>query len=249
MSYLRCTACGAKALRAASQCPRCTTPFALTDARGRRVPLTPCRGCGYLHRVDMPCHWCGVLPPSAWRQGVTYRRAAGVVLALGLGVSLWRVGVPTFVSVREAAAPLADVVSMRTAPVRVGEASAAATRPGGVPQDSVPPAPALPAPLSGDAAPPPPVPGAGDQGSASTATGAVATAADSVRWVPAVARTWVNVRADASREGAVIGVISPSSRALLEAGRSGWRRVRASDVRGWVDPRLFVADTTGRRDG
>lgn len=248
MSYLRCTACGAKALRAASQCPRCTTPFALTDARGRRVPLTPCRGCGYLHRVDTPCHWCGVLPPPTWRQPSTYRRAAGVVLSLGVAVAAWRTGFPsraipmvTGTEAPRAGAPVAGIATP-TAPVSVtpvpsdppaarGALDVAAVG-SGVPvsQPSMPPQASLaPAPTA--------------------ATAAGGSAADSVRWVPAVARTWVNVRANASRDGAVVGVISPASRALLEAGRSGWRRVRASDVRGWVDPRLFVADSSARRDG
>ncbi len=70
---------------------------------------------------------------------------------------------------------------------------------------------------------------------------------DSVVWTPAVARTWVNVRNDASRGGNVVGVINPSSRALLGTTRSGWRQVRSTDVTGWVDPKLFEADSTHTR--
>ena len=70
-----------------------------------------------------------------------------------------------------------------------------------------------------------------------------------MRWVPAVARTWVNVRRDASRDGEVVGVLEPESRAWLERGRAGWRRVRTQDVRGWVDARLFEADSVARRGG
>jgi SH3-like domain-containing protein len=79
--------------------------------------------------------------------------------------------------------------------------------------------------------------------------GAAPVASDSGRWVPAVARTWVNVRRVASRDGEVVGVIKPASRAWLELGRAGWRRVRAQDVRGWADPRLFEADSVARRGG
>jgi len=68
-------------------------------------------------------------------------------------------------------------------------------------------------------------------------------AADSIRWIPAVARTWVNVRSDASRGGDVVGVIKPSEKAMLGVGRAGWRQVRSPDVTGWVDPRLFEADS------
>ena len=79
-----------------------------------------------------------------------------------------------------------------------------------------------------------------------SAEGAIA-AADSIRWVPAVARTWVNVRADASREGDVVGVIKPTDKAMLGIGRSGWRQVKSPDVTGWVDPRLFEADSLRTR--
>jgi Zn ribbon nucleic-acid-binding protein len=224
MAYLRCTACGAKALRAATQCPRCTVPFALSDAQGRRVALRECRGCGYLHRVDAPCHWCGVLPPPAWRQPAVQRRMAMAVvtlLAAGAGWGVVASGrlqglgdrAPVAAVARPAAEAEVPVVTATVLPVTV-------TAPdGGVP--TVPTA-APAAPLA---------PG------------------DSVRWVPAVARTWVNVRRDASRDGEVVGVIKPESRAWLEHGRAGWRRVRAQDVRGWVDPRLFEADSVARRGG
>ncbi|WP_373065072.1 hypothetical protein [Gemmatimonas sp.] len=67
--------------------------------------------------------------------------------------------------------------------------------------------------------------------------------ADSITWTPAVARTWVNVRNDASRGGEVVGVIKPASRAMLGTDRAGWRQVRSPDVTGWVDPRLFAPDS------
>ena len=70
---------------------------------------------------------------------------------------------------------------------------------------------------------------------------------DSIQWVPAVARTWVNVRRDASRVGDVVGVIKPSEKAMLGIGRSGWRQVKSPDVIGWVDPRLFEADSIRTR--
>lgn len=70
---------------------------------------------------------------------------------------------------------------------------------------------------------------------------------DSTQWVPAVARTWVNVRRDASLVGDVVGVIKPSAKAMLGIGRSGWRQVKSPDVSGWVDPRLFEADSIGTR--
>jgi len=71
---------------------------------------------------------------------------------------------------------------------------------------------------------------------------------DSVRWIPAVARTWVNVRNDASRGGNVVGVINPASKAMLGETRAGWRQVRSTDsVIGWADPKLFEADSLRTR--
>ena len=224
MAYLRCTACGAKALRIASQCPRCTAPFALSDAQGRRVALRECRGCGYLHRVDTPCHWCGVLPPPAWRQPAVQRRVAVAVVTLMAAGAGWGV----------AASGGLHVVGDR-APV------AAVARPAALPEVPVMTATVLPVPATAS--------GGGVSAVPAAAPAAPPATGDSVRWVPAVARTWVNVRRDASRDGEVVGVIKPESRAWLEHGRAGWRRVRAQDVRGWVDPRLFEADSVARRGG
>ena len=74
-----------------------------------------------------------------------------------------------------------------------------------------------------------------------------ASSSDSITWTPAVARTWVNVRNEASSGGDVVGVIKPASRALLGTDRAGWRQVRFPDVIGWVDPRLFEPDSVHTR--
>ena len=76
-----------------------------------------------------------------------------------------------------------------------------------------------------------------------------ASVIDSITWTPAVARTWVNVRNDASRGGEVIGVIKPAARAMLGTDRAGWRQVRSPDVTGWADPRLFEPDSLRIRGG
>lgn len=234
MSYLRCTACGAKALSAATQCPRCTAPFALTDAHGRRVRLTACRGCGYLHRADTPCHWCGVLPPPTWRQPAVQRRAAAAALLLVAGAAVWRFGFPASAPATRAALGVVAAAPPLAEPERVPSLP-----------EGTPAAPAAPATTTVTATP---RPVAVPQVAAEAAPAPFAPADSGVRWVPAVARTWVNVRSNASRDGEVVGVISPDSKALLETGRAGWRRVRAP-LRGWVDGRLFVADSTARRDG
>lgn len=231
MAYLRCTVCESKALVAASQCPRCAHPFNLTDARGERVKLKQCRGCGIMHRVDATCHWCGEQKSWLRLSDDVLRRAAAVALmVLGVG-TVWRVGpsVRDFTSTlmkearadlrRDPAAPVVTIASNESsAPARVS---------------TVDPSAALLA----------------VQDSASAIVSAIA--GDSITWTPAVARTWVNVRADASRGGQVVGVIKPTTRAMLGTDRAGWRQVKSidvtGDVTGWVDPRLFEADSLRTR--
>ncbi len=75
----------------------------------------------------------------------------------------------------------------------------------------------------------------------------IAVLPDSIQWIPAVARTWVNVRNEASRGSNVVGVINPASRAMLGTTRAGWRQVKSPDVNGWVDPKLFEPDSNRTR--
>ncbi len=91
------------------------------------------------------------------------------------------------------------------------------------------------------------IPTTPDSSLVASAAGALVEA-DSISWEPAVARTWVNVRRDAGRGGDVVGIIKPSERAMLGGvGRAGWRQVKAPDMTGWVDPRLFEADSMRTR--
>lgn len=244
MAYLRCTECGSKALTAASQCPRCAHPFDLRDARGERVKLVACRGCGIMHRFDTPCHWCGDLPP-VWRvSGAQSIRVAAVALMLVAAGGVWRYH-PL----------LQELASVVMSSEQSNDTNAQVVRDNGktmAPQliaSEVPSTMNSEAPFetrseapSADAASPPsdlnnPLP---------------KHSADSIVWTPAVARTWVNVRSDASRAGEVVGVIKPDSRTMLGTDSAGWRQVRLSDVSGWVDPRLFEADSLrsrGERSG
>lgn len=216
MAYLRCTACGSKALVAASQCPRCWHPFQLVNARGDRAKLARCRGCGIMHRADSLCHWCGEIKTPAWRSAAVWRPLSGLAAAAVLAVGGWQLGPGALSAVRSSAASL----RASTAPVAtVAEGSA------GTPSVAAP----RPEPR--------------DNGLITSAMAATVTQADSIEWTPAVARTWVNVRSDASRDGEVVGVIQPDARALLGSDRAGWRQVRSTEVTGWVDPRLFDADS------
>jgi hypothetical protein len=221
MAYLRCTQCGSKALVAASQCPKCAHPFHLLDARGERVKLKQCRGCGIMHRADATCHWCGELK-SSWRlSSATWRNAAAVAVMLTGAGAVWRVA-PT--AAQYASAIVRESSDPSAAPSRVRAVS---------------PSSALDA---SDASL------VNDSASAIVASAAGTTAPDdSITWTPAVARTWVNVRSDASRGGQVVGVIKPTTRAMLGTDRAGWRLMKSTEVQGWVDPRLFEADSLRTR--
>jgi hypothetical protein len=231
MAYLRCTECGSKALSAASQCPRCAHPFNLHDARGQRVKLKACHGCGILHRPDTACHWCGDVKPT-WRlSGPALRSAAAIALTVTAAGGVWRYG-PALRDVTSAlAASAIDNAPDHRRAVAVLPTSTAPTAAG----QTIATDAAL------DAAA-----GMLDM-SDSTMLASGHAAVDSIQWTPAVARTWVNVRSDASRGGEVVGVIKPASRAMLGTDRAGWRQVRLSDVTGWVDPRLFEPDSLRTR--
>jgi hypothetical protein len=221
MGYLRCDACGAKALSAASTCPRCLHVLDLYDVGGRRVALRRCQGCDLMHRVDRPCPACGNVPAiSARAWAVRAAAVAGVALTLWVGASLGS-------GVR------GDRVERSTAGGTDGTSRVVASLPAGSVQT-----PAVVETGSGGPGEPT---GSGTPGEPDESAGAP----DSTTWQPAVARTWVNVRSDASPDGAVVGVISPDSRAMLGTTRRGWRRITLDELSGWVDPRLFSAANAG----
>lgn len=241
MAYLRCTQCGSKALVAASQCPKCAHPFNLLDARGERAKLKRCRSCGIMHRADAHCHWCGEvkgigLPQLSWPKhmrvdGSVLRTAAAVALMVTAAGGAWRYAPLLKDVVRNSSQ---SVSSVSTTPSAGDFTAAAAAKPSA--QDVAMQTDATAGTVTTDSA------------MASVAT-AAPVGADDIHWTPAVARTWVNVRSDASRGGEVIGVIKPAARAMLGTDRAGWRQVRSPDVSGWVDPRLFEADSLRTRGG
>jgi len=236
MAFLRCIQCGSKALVASSQCPKCAHPFNLLDARGERAKLKRCRSCGIVHRADRLCHWCGEvkgmsLPqwPSLRVDSRLWRTAAAVALMTTVAGGVWRFAPQSKLEANTARTP-ANVATMLSVSDDVRQREATGE------QRSMPAAPA-----------------AVTAGATTAVLPAAALPVDGVateiRWTPAVARTWVNVRADASRGGQVVGVIKPAARAMLGTDRAGWRQVRSPDISGWVDPRLFEADSLRTRGG
>lgn len=242
MAYLRCTQCGSKALVAASQCPKCAHPFNLLDARGERAKLKRCRSCGIMHRADTHCHWCGevksrfALPTIS---AAALRQVAALAMIATAAGGVWRFGPAVRDAVVAAAAESTgeNTAAAPTARVAANDAPAAmSSSPTG--------ASAAVASTAQDTAAMDDAAGAiGDAAESDPGTAYASAGEREIQWVPAVARTWVNVRSDASRGGEVVGVIKPASRAMLGTDRAGWRQVRSPDVSGWVDPRLFEPDS------
>lgn len=252
MAYLRCTACGSKALIAASQCPRCAQPFNVHDARGERVKLVKCRGCGIMHRHDSLCHWCGErgrglqIPKQVWRS------AAALLLTAGTASAVWNFGP----AIRDFGGAIARDVQREVQRDRAADAAERARLVAGsmpasrstVPTDAAPNVAATQlASAELSAANAVMLSDTAVTGVADGALDLMTAQMDSVQWTPVVARTWVNVRSDASRGGEVVGVIKPASRAMLGTDRAGWRQVRSTEVSGWVDPRLFETDSLRTR--
>ncbi|MEQ1693577.1 MAG: hypothetical protein ABMA00_19970 [Gemmatimonas sp.] len=191
------------------------------------MALKKCSGCGIMHRRDRSCHWCGEIRPAAWRSPAVLKSATGIAAVALIAVGSWSVrgqAADVFArAIAEASRPSTELTLRPTAATRSPEVT--------------------PQQLLADSTANVPLPvGEPDSLLVASAEGAL-IGADTIQWVPAVARTWVNVRRDASRIGDVVGVIKPSEKAMLGIGRSGWRQVKAPEVSGWVDPRLFEADS------
>lgn len=187
-----------------------------------------------MHRADTQCHWCGEvkgvsLPTELRVDRAVWRSAAAVALMVTAVGGVWRYApmLKGVASSARAAVQSASVASGATNSAVMVAQSSASSAAGTIASPSV--AAALP--------------------STDEATPVVAPTSDEIQWTPAVARTWVNVRSDASRGGEVVGVIKPASRAMLGTDRAGWRQVRSPDVSGWVDPRLFEPDSLRTRGG
>lgn len=226
MQLVRCDSCGAKALVAASQCPRCAAPFYLRDGRGRPLALAHCRGCEtYYPRSRPGCKWC-VAPPRATRSAQVGRWVIGTAVVLAGLVGGWRLRATASEARPELAA---QAVAPAPEPPAVAPIdSSAATEQAPDPASPGPPSPASDAP----AALPSVAPGATDD-----VTGP---------WARGVVEMWVNIRATASRGAIVVGILSPNTDVQLGPERGGWRAVRGGGLEGWADGRYFRVETAAR---
>jgi hypothetical protein len=77
MRSVRCDVCGAKALVAASQCPKCSHLFDVRDGFGELLPLAYCSSCESYYPAHLgSCKWCGTMPESEPHAPLIWKRAA-----------------------------------------------------------------------------------------------------------------------------------------------------------------------------
>ena len=253
MRLVRCDHCGAKALSAASQCPRCTQPLNLRDDRGGTVPLAHCRLCNtYYPRSMGACKWCGAPASGPSPSRALWAVAAVAALAVGvlLGWWVWRTRTPSMADVMGVPVRLArPSPSVRT---RVDSSRSENGRVVALPPDDVEltapsrvlaPAPSgalSPAP-SGALSPAPsgalsPAPsGALSPTSPATLARAAVPASAVETWRAAVANAYANLRADARVDARIVGVLSPNQRLQVGEVVKGWRRVKTGAAEGWAD--------------
>lgn len=258
MQLVRCEQCGAKALIAASQCPRCAHAFFLRGSRGETVPLGHCSVCDtYYPRRLGGCRWCGTKASTFPTRLLTV--AAGVVLAACVvGVGVWQYRSRTRPD--EQGAEQEARATMSVSPALAAQVTPRVDSSMGgaiAPIDSAGPV-ALPADSqrsdTGVSTPSPTAVAAIEAptqppalpDSVQRALDRAARAPYSGPWTRAVAQSWVNVRAAASLSAAIVGVVTPNTRVELGDSRGAWRRVRSAGFQGWADGAFFDADTAGR---
>lgn len=236
MQYVRCDACGAKALFAASRCPKCTHAFFLRNHRGGMVPLAHCRKCDtYYPRAVGGCKWCGTKLGPARPTGGTLAIAGLVAIALAAlvyfqGFAHRGVGENT---ATDTPAPASESVLVTPPPPAV-PVVIDSTVPDTLPNDTtLATTPAAAVAVTPAVATVPPPPGSG--------------LPVTTTWTHAVTITFINVRSAADRKAPVVGVINPNMSVELGARLHGWREVRASNVKGWADPRHFKDVGVARR--
>lgn len=265
MRFTRCDACGAKALMAASQCPKCSHWLGLRDDQGETVPLARCRSCQcYYPRKQGGCKWCGT-PQRASRASALVWGGLSVVLIAGVAWGATR-------AFGESKSSLESPAPARTSAIASSAATPADTpHPDPIPPPvpspmslPVTPASAVPTSTATPAAPVPNVPAPDarplpqqptplvsvSQASVSQASVSqnrlappdAEPSVDTVRPMPGdegTARTWVNVRAATGKAAEVLGVLTPDTRVRFGEARGAWIQIKTASLSGWVDRRLF----------
>ena len=111
MHLIRCDACGAKAILAASQCPKCAEPLYVRNERGDEVRLVRCRTCDTYYPASRDgCRWCPAVTRRAMPQWTGKAVTAAVAVAAGFGG--WQ-----FLPMDRAPSPAPNVVMLQSAAV------------------------------------------------------------------------------------------------------------------------------------
>lgn len=263
LRFVRCEACGAKALVAASQCPQCGHALGLRNSLGDPVPLAHCPTCDlYYPRKRGECRWCGTKAPKSRLLPLSL----GAVALLGvLGVS-WGVlpfSITTGVATLPAETPVVpaadsapmpkSLVDSGVAPTfgaagdrvvvpvsdsvtrdsTIGSSVSVAVAASATPLEPEAPA-AAPMPVVAD-----PTPDRKVAPPRGPSVRAVPPKPRSVRWVSTTVRRWVRVRVNASHGSRTVALIGPDTRVQLGEQRDGWQRLRATGISGWVDRAQF----------
>jgi len=244
MRLVRCDACGAKAILAASQCPKCTEPLYVRNARGDEVPLVRCRSCETCYPASRDgCRWC----PTVTRSPIPRRTGTVVVAVLTFASSLggWQ-----FVRASSPPPPTPNVTALQSAAVTRLASVAVYPSPA---KHSRQRANALPGIATDTPARPSmkPAPSAAATSSRGEVTRTPAkqsnpTRATGSEFGTGKATTWVNVRAEANSKSAIVGIILPDSLVELGESRRGWRRVDTRWLSGWAVAKLFTVDSLRR---
>jgi len=256
---------------AASQCPKCGHLFDVRDGFGELLPLAYCSTCDSYYPESLgECRWCGTKPEPA---PITPKvlKASGIALLCGVLMTGWllRDSRPKHNDVASTKnptlTPVADTpmpVDTMPLPKSIQTASGVRDRAPSADRDSVVssgsavPNVSPPTVSTGDVTPrSASVPSTSARAVASSpvnaplANPAVVTAPptprSSSKWVNSVSKGWVVVRAAPSKESRIVASIGPDSRVQLGESRGTWRRIRARNISGWVEPRSSFAAAPG----
>lgn len=247
MRAVRCEVCGAKAMIAAAQCPKCSHLFELRDGFGELLPLAYCSGCeSYYPEKLGECKWCGTKPERPPIAPQLWRGVGAAVLVVLVGTAwVFRhrpeedgtlIAKHVRATHRDSASLPADTALAST--VAASDSVSPAPTPASSPTSTPSSAPMVVPQATPTVAPPP-------AANPLAASPVAAQPRRSTRWVSSVSRDWVIVRAGASPGSRIVASIGPNSRVQLGETQGSWRRIKARGVAGWVE--LRASFDVGRR--
>ena len=246
MRLVRCDACGAKAILAASQCPKCAEPLYVRNERGDDVRLVGCRSCETFYPASRDgCRWCPAVTRSAMPRWTGKVVAAVLTFAVSWGgwqllpASTPSSPAPNVMMLQPTPVPIPRLASVAVVPSFATHSTQRANVPHGIASDTQARASMKPAPSAATGVRVAPTRRAAEKSRPSRT-------ASSTEFVSAKALTWVNVRAEANGRSAIVGIILPDSIVELGESRRGWRRVDTRWLSGWASAKLFAVDSIRR---